>query len=208
MGGVPVRGILRVSPPNELPSFSSRLSSAELQGTRKKAFLQRTLSADRPSLLICLPSFPPCPVGFHQARELDSVERPQTWAAQDGEPQGPSHREGTRHEASFEHSGNHPSQGFHPSLPQRWCHLYFASSQTKAPPLSLLVKRDKVSHFPKVVIAVKSSHLHTRGSSPLSTPSPCPSFFLGSTNSQDSANASSAVSRPPAISNCPLQHPP
>ena len=95
-------------------------------------------------------------------------------------------------------------------LLQPWCrHLYFASSQTKAPPLSLLVLRDKVSHFLNLVIAVKSSHLHTRGSSPPSTPSPCPSFtFLDSTNSQDSANVSSAVSRPPAISNCPLQHRP
>ena len=115
-----------------------------------------------------------------------------------------------RHEAPFEHNWNHSSQGFHPMLPQPWCcHLYFASSQTKALPLSLLVIRDKVSHFPKLVIAVKSSHLHSRGSSPPSTPSPCPSFtFLDSTNAQDSADVSSAVSRRPAIFNCPLQHPP
>ena len=104
MGGVPVRGILRVSPPDELPGSSSRLSSAELQGTRKKAFLQRTLPADRPSLLTCPPSFPPCPVGVSSGRGAGRVERPQTWAAQDAELQGPSHREGTRHEASSEHN--------------------------------------------------------------------------------------------------------
>ena len=88
-----MRRVLRVSPPNELPGFSSRLSSVELQGTRKKAFLQRTLSADRPSSLICLPSLSPCFVGVSSGQgagqcKITSDLGCSGWGAAGAEPQG------------------------------------------------------------------------------------------------------------------------
>ena len=73
MGGVPVRGLLRVSPQTNSLASPQGFPQRSFKEPGRKLF-SRELSADGPSSPFVSPACLPALLRFHQARELDSVK--------------------------------------------------------------------------------------------------------------------------------------